>query len=53
MFIYLDSGRTSVSVISPKSLLEWHEQPVNLSEQPPLPEEARIQILSPNADRVN
>ncbi|CAF4756663.1 unnamed protein product, partial [Rotaria magnacalcarata] len=35
-----------------KSLLEWHEQPVDLSEQPPLPERGRVHILSPNTDRT-
>lgn len=36
---------------APKSLREWHEQPVNLLEQPSL-EKVNVQILSPNHDRV-
>ncbi len=49
----LDSVKSSSSVTAPKSLREWHEQPVNLSEQPPLIEKVNVQILSPNSDRVN
>ncbi len=37
---------------APKSLREWHEQPVNLLEQPAL-EKVNVQILSPNSERVN
>jgi hypothetical protein len=48
-----DSIKSSSSVTAPKSLREWHEQPVNLSEQPPLTERVNVQILSPNSDRVN
>ncbi len=51
-FVNLDSIKSSSSVIAPKSLREWHEQPVNLSEQPPLTEKVNVQILSPNTDRV-
>jgi hypothetical protein len=51
-FISLDSSKSSSSIIAPKSLREWHEQPVNLSEQPPLTERVNVQILSPNSDRV-
>ncbi|CAF1152343.1 unnamed protein product [Rotaria sp. Silwood1] len=47
-----DSNKSSSSVTAPKSLLEWHEQPVNLSEQPLLPEKVHVQILSPNSDRT-
>jgi len=32
---------------APKSLREWHEQPVNLLEQPFLLEKVNVQILSP------
>ena len=39
-------------VRTPKSLCEWHEQPVNLLEQPFLFENVNVQILSPNNDRV-
>ena len=35
----------------PKSLREWHEQPVNLLEQPSL-EKVNVQILSPNHNRI-
>jgi hypothetical protein len=49
----LDSIKSSSSVTAPKSLREWHEQPVNLSEQPPLTEKVNVQILSPSSDRVN
>lgn len=37
---------------APKSLLEWHEQPANLLEQPPLSDKVNVQILSPNAEHV-
>ncbi|CAF2752319.1 unnamed protein product [Rotaria sp. Silwood2] len=37
----------------PKSLREWHEQPVNLLEQPYLLENVNVQILSPNSDRTH
>ncbi|CAF0983387.1 unnamed protein product [Adineta ricciae] len=37
---------------TPKSLCEWHEQPVNLLEQPFLLDTVNIQILSPNSDRT-
>jgi len=37
---------------APKSLREWHEQPVNLLEQPSLLEKVNVQILSPNSGRV-
>jgi hypothetical protein len=39
-------------VRAPKSLCEWHEQPVNLLEQPSLLEKVNVQILSPNIERV-
>jgi hypothetical protein len=39
-------------VIAPKSLREWHEEPANLIEQPPLTEKVNVQILSPNSDRT-
>jgi hypothetical protein len=45
-----DSIKSSASVTAPKSLREWHEQPVNLSEQPPLTEKVNVQILSPTSD---
>ncbi|CAF1075812.1 unnamed protein product [Rotaria sordida] len=38
---------------APKSLREWHEQPVNLLEQPYLLQNVNVQILSPNSDRTN
>ncbi|CAF1149757.1 unnamed protein product [Adineta ricciae] len=46
-----DSNISNYNVNAPKSLREWHEQPVNLSEQPPLSEKVNVQILSPNSDR--
>jgi hypothetical protein len=52
-FDFLDSTRSNSSITAPKSLREWHEQPVNLLEQPSLTEKANVQILSPNSDRVN
>lgn len=50
---FIDSIQSNSNVVAPKSLREWHEQPVNLSEQPPLSEKVNVQILSPNTDRVN
>ncbi|CAF1949812.1 unnamed protein product [Rotaria magnacalcarata] len=47
-----DSTKSNSSITASKSLLEWHEQPVDLSEQPPLPERGRVHILSPNTDRT-
>ncbi|UJR31410.1 hypothetical protein I4U23_018903 [Adineta vaga] len=47
-----DSIKSNSNIIAPKSLREWHEQPVNLSEQPPLNEKVNVQILSPNSDRT-
>ncbi|CAF0852735.1 unnamed protein product [Rotaria sordida] len=47
-----DSNKSSSSLTTPKSLREWHEQPVNLSEQPPLPERVHVQILSPNSSQT-
>lgn len=37
---------------TPKSLLEWDEQPASLLEQPCLLEKVNVQILSPDSDRV-
>ena len=48
----IDSNISNYNANAPKSLREWHEQPVNLSEQPPLSEKVNVQILSPNIDRV-
>ncbi|CAF0866820.1 unnamed protein product [Adineta steineri] len=47
-----ESIKSNTNIIAPKSLREWHEQPVNLSEQPPLSEKVNVQILSPNSDRA-
>lgn len=46
----VDLGHSQLNK-APKSLREWHEQPVNLLEQPSL-EKVNVQILSPNHDRV-
>jgi hypothetical protein len=43
---------SSQMIRAPKSLREWHEQPVNLLEQPSLLEKVNVQILSPNSERV-
>ena len=45
----LDSLKSSANVTAPKSLLEWHEQPANLLEQPSLTDKVNVQILSPKA----
>ena len=47
-----DTSTSNSTTIAPKSLREWHEQPVNLLEQSALSERVNVQILSPNSERV-
>ena len=49
----MDNSRSNSIILAPKSLCEWHEQPVNLLEQPIICEKVHVQILSPNIDRVS
>lgn len=44
---------SSQLIKGPKSLREWHEQPVNLLDQSFPLDQVNVQILSPNMDRVN
>jgi hypothetical protein len=53
VFFSPDIVKSNSNIIAPKSLREWHEEPANLIEQPPLTEKVNVQILSPNIDRVN